>query len=816
MYSSKYSQVSKYSPEARKKMPYRSKGKSCGYYMRIVFFFSSLIQSLIIVSLVLFLIYGKDQDSASTSRIHDLEESFSRLSIDNMALRQQRKNLTNLLNTTLIQKARNDWDLAMFRHASNISAILIQDMEKRLTQCSGELVMCRLSHYQCPTPSQPNTCGLLTERLKARLQLVESNFTQTSQRMRMEMEQITKERDNMNLEAIRLRREQSTHEKQVEFFKLKCKDDFTQSLSGVSSVSTAFLEKINSLFPSHIAFQLTCPKQREHLEQIRTNCSSLSREVEDRFQRYLNSVGDQVSTIQSESSRLKAENWRLSEDFRWCSQNRTALIQQHKLSQDKLQLKHDQDKENLLMEKIKLHGKLEVLENNVNYKTKEVEHLVEQIKHLNMTCMTKAGFGGAIPFGSGPLGGGGSSPPFFSPFGAGQPNKPGSGSSSFGSVFNKPTSTGTGSSLFSSGSSGSTGFGSNKPGSGSSNPSLFSSGSSGSTGFGSNKPGSTGTGSSSTSLFSSGSSGSTGFGSNKPGSTGTGSSLFSSGSSGSTGFGSNKPGSGSSSSSLFSSGSSGSTGLGSNKPGSTGTGSSLFSSGSSGSTGLGSNKPGSTGTGSSLFSSGSSGSTGLGLNKPGSTGTGSSLFSSGSSSSTGLGSNKPGSTGIGSSSSSLFSSGSSSSTGLGSNKPGSSFGSAGSSPSLSSSGRGSSSFGSTGSSPNLSSGGLGLNKPSTSSGKSSSGFGSSASGSSGSTGSTGKSSSGLGWFGFGSSSSGQNKPGSVTGKGPSSGTGLSFGGGRTSGQGDGPVSVAQHLQYLQRLINPPGPEEKQDLSRMLG
>lgn len=134
MYSSGYSHVSKSSPHAQKKMQYRSKGKSCGYYMRIVFFFSSLIQSLIIVSLVLFLVYGKSQDSASMSRIHDLEESFSRLSIENVFLRQQRKNLTNLLNTTLTEKARNDWDLVNLRYFSNISAILIQDMDRKMVR----------------------------------------------------------------------------------------------------------------------------------------------------------------------------------------------------------------------------------------------------------------------------------------------------------------------------------------------------------------------------------------------------------------------------------------------------------------------------------------------------------------------------------------------------------------------------------------------------------------------------------------------------------------------------------------------------------
>ncbi|XP_056276394.1 plasmalemma vesicle associated protein a isoform X2 [Pseudoliparis swirei] len=400
MYSSGYSQVSKSRPQAQKKMQYQSKGKSCGYYMRIVFFFSSLIQSLIIVSLVLFLVYGQSQDSASTSRIHDLEESFSRLSIENVALRQQRKNLTNLLNTTLTEKARNDWDLAKLRYFSNISSILIQDMDKKLQQSFTKMLLCEAAGglaARCPTAfllSDKCNCGTMTERLKAGRALVESNFTQTAQRMRMEMDQTTKDRDSINLEVIRLRRDKSTHEKEVEFFKQKCKDDFSQSLSGISNVSKAFLEKINSLFPSHIAFQLTCPKQRDHLEQIRTNCTSLSMEVEDKLQRYLNVVGEQVSGIQAENSRTKAENWRLSEDDRWCNKNRTGLIQQHREKVNKLQGKHDEDKERLLMDKMKLHGEIEVLNNNVKYKSKAMDHLKEQIKQLNMTCLPKTGLAG--------------------------------------------------------------------------------------------------------------------------------------------------------------------------------------------------------------------------------------------------------------------------------------------------------------------------------------------------------------------------------------------------------------------------------------
>lgn len=66
MYSSGYTPA-KFHPGAREPL-HRSRGKSCGYYMRIVFFFSSLIQSLIIVSLVLFLIYGQPEKSAEEKR----------------------------------------------------------------------------------------------------------------------------------------------------------------------------------------------------------------------------------------------------------------------------------------------------------------------------------------------------------------------------------------------------------------------------------------------------------------------------------------------------------------------------------------------------------------------------------------------------------------------------------------------------------------------------------------------------------------------------------------------------------------------------
>lgn len=86
----------------------KSKGKSCGYYLRLIFFFSSLIQSLIIVSLVLFLVYGQPEKSTDEKRVEELEQSFNKFTTDNTNLKKENANLTALLKTKTTEKDAAD------------------------------------------------------------------------------------------------------------------------------------------------------------------------------------------------------------------------------------------------------------------------------------------------------------------------------------------------------------------------------------------------------------------------------------------------------------------------------------------------------------------------------------------------------------------------------------------------------------------------------------------------------------------------------------------------------------------------------------
>lgn len=136
MYNGGYSQAN--FGLAAKKM-HKSKGKSCGYYMKIVFFFSSLIQSLIIASLVLFLVYGQPEHTVEEKRLQELDQSVSKLTMENFKLRGKEKNLTKVLNVTLTAKLSNDKIVSELRKLANTSSVAIRNMQVGMVRVGTKL-----------------------------------------------------------------------------------------------------------------------------------------------------------------------------------------------------------------------------------------------------------------------------------------------------------------------------------------------------------------------------------------------------------------------------------------------------------------------------------------------------------------------------------------------------------------------------------------------------------------------------------------------------------------------------------------------------
>uniref|UniRef100_A0A3Q3GXL8 Plasmalemma vesicle associated protein b n=1 Tax=Labrus bergylta TaxID=56723 RepID=A0A3Q3GXL8_9LABR len=295
MYSSSYSRA-KFGLEAREPL-HKPKGKSCGYYMRIIFFFSSLIQSLIIVSLVLFLIYGQPEKTAEEKRVKVTEL-------------QQADELGAQLGARTAEKAALEAELAKLKTEANKTQIALRekikvDVNLTVVSPAGEV----------------KTLQSLNAQQKAMITLIETNFTQTVQYLSLERDKAQRERDTHHQDAIILRRENNMLKEQLTTYTRKCKEDFAHSLDGIQSVTRDFLNRITTLFPHQLTFHLTCDSQREQMEKIRSSCTNLSRDVENKFQLYLDKVGNKVSEIQALSSRLEVQNSHLSSDLKKCEQN---------------------------------------------------------------------------------------------------------------------------------------------------------------------------------------------------------------------------------------------------------------------------------------------------------------------------------------------------------------------------------------------------------------------------------------------------------------------------------------------------------------
>ncbi|XP_043075328.1 plasmalemma vesicle associated protein a [Puntigrus tetrazona] len=447
MYNSRYSQAN--FGLAAKKM-HKSKGKSCGYYMKIVFFFSSLIQSLIIASLVLFLVYGQPEHTVEEKRLQELDQSVSKLTMENFVLRGKEKNLTKVLNVTLTAKQINDKALAELRRLANTSSLTIRNMQITMSRC--EMEKRTVGPRSCPPMYCPDTSD--NRRLQSMLQqsedmlkLVKANFTQMVNNAKTELDNSNKDKDGYHLETIHLRRDKAFLEEELALYQKKCKEDFGASLQEIPNVTKEFLKRIDDFFAKHISFQLTCDKQKSQLEDIRENCSSLSREVENKLQSYLNVVGNQVTRIHGENAKYTIDNIRLKEDATWCNQNRSVMIREHRKTLDQLQLKNDQDSEKLLLENRKLKDDNKLKGELISLRENEIKTLKSTVEHLNTTLANCKPTVRTNPFMPNPFGlpnvpnTGGTG---MSSTGLSKPNVPWTGAGSTGSAF--PNSNGVGSS----------------------------------------------------------------------------------------------------------------------------------------------------------------------------------------------------------------------------------------------------------------------------------------------------------------------------------------------------------------------------------
>lgn len=147
---------------------------------------------------------------------------------------------------------------------------------------------------------------------------VKINFTQTVQDLKIKMDAITRVRDKLQMDKTNV-------EETLQLYSKICKEEFATPLKGIQDVTRTFLLRIENLFP-HNTFYLTFDKQQAKIDQIRSTCTNFSKDMEDKFQHYLDSVGEKVSEIQEHRSKLMTENKQLVEQ---CGHKRVSDTERH-------------------------------------------------------------------------------------------------------------------------------------------------------------------------------------------------------------------------------------------------------------------------------------------------------------------------------------------------------------------------------------------------------------------------------------------------------------------------------------------------------
>ncbi|XP_031363008.1 plasmalemma vesicle-associated protein isoform X2 [Lonchura striata] len=263
--------MAKFGLEPKRAMPKRD----CGFYLKYIFLFTSLIQFLIILGLVLFLVYGNAQ-AGTDSHLRLLEERLQSHYRRVVALDASNANLSRALNATRRDKDRLQ-GLALKAHRelercnSSQAARGIPQLQELLFQ-QVKLVECKVTTTLINT-----TCN--AEKLQLQRQLDQASSSKKTledggRQSQAQLAKATQERDRCQeeLQSARTRDELSRMELEVQ--RHRC-----------GSLQSDLGEKLPRV--AELVKQLRCGDAEAELRQIRERVEGLLRRQQERDSQFV-------------------------------------------------------------------------------------------------------------------------------------------------------------------------------------------------------------------------------------------------------------------------------------------------------------------------------------------------------------------------------------------------------------------------------------------------------------------------------------------------------------------------------------------------
>ncbi|NXP78730.1 PLVAP protein, partial [Ramphastos sulfuratus] len=322
--------MAKFGLETKEVMPKRD----CGFYVKYIFLFTSLIQFLIILGLVLFMVYGNAQAGTDT-HLRAMEEQVQSSYSKVIALSARNLNLTRTLNTTLkdkqglqvaLQKVQKDLDKCNNTQGTNPMP-KPQEMMKITYFQKTKLDECHM------TISLINaSCNIEKAQMKTQLDqttLTMKELQENTRKSAAMLSKVTQEQARCQEDLTIAKTNHESTKTHMDLLKQEC----VSLRSHVSYTFQHIRERLNSYSckPAQEQFDWLAEKieklfLRQHeleskyvgksvcdmyLQQCHANCSREKQELEKRLQ----DAGKQVEGGQEERKKLVAEKERLSKEL---------------------------------------------------------------------------------------------------------------------------------------------------------------------------------------------------------------------------------------------------------------------------------------------------------------------------------------------------------------------------------------------------------------------------------------------------------------------------------------------------------------------
>ncbi|NXX05225.1 PLVAP protein, partial [Larus smithsonianus] len=322
--------MAKFGLEAKEAMPKRD----CGFYVKYIFLFTSLIQFLIILGLVLFMVYGNAQAGTDT-HLRLLEAQMQDRYNKIITLSGRNLNLTRTLNATLkekqglqvlAQKVQRDLDKCNSTQAPNALPKL-QEMMKIIFYQTTKLDECHM------TISLINaSCSADKALLRSQLDqtaLAKKELEENCRKAGATLSKVTQEHENCQRDLLTTRTLCDTTKTNLQLLKDECRtlrSDMSYSFQrikemvGPYSCSTV-LDQLNRLTQrTEELFLWQQERETKYvgksvcdmtLHQCHLNCSREKHELERRLQ----DAEKQVKGGQEEKKKLLAEKEQLGKEL---------------------------------------------------------------------------------------------------------------------------------------------------------------------------------------------------------------------------------------------------------------------------------------------------------------------------------------------------------------------------------------------------------------------------------------------------------------------------------------------------------------------